>query len=394
MTDTIVFLGPSLSHAAARKILDADYRPPAARGDIFRCLGSGVRRIALIDGVFHATPSVWHREILAAIDEGIEVLGASSMGALRAAELAPFGMIGCGTIFGWYRDGVIDGDDEVALLHGDADSGWRALSEPLVNVRATLARALSQGQLTVDEAEALLADAKRTFYPRRSLRQLAAVATGPRWSDPRRREIERALAEARVDLKRADAELLLLRCATTAPATRPPIVGAHDFAVSGDRARARVLAGGETGVELLEKAEAEGRLARVLPEVTLRWYVSQWAHHRDISLPASVRAELGVRDHVAPADLDAWLRRRSLTRGEYETWRETRALSDWLATQPGLVASAATDRDGRLRALAHDWLREWGIDAGGELPEPRELGFTWPREHALLVELLIGQEAP
>ena len=269
MIDTIVFLGPSMPHAAARKILDADYRPPAARGDIFRCLGTGVRRIALIDGVFHATPSVWQREILAAIDEGIEVLGASSMGALRAAELAPFGMIGCGTIFGWYRDGVIDGDDEVALLHGDADSSWRALSEPLVTVRATLARAVSQGRLGRDDAEALLADAKRTFYPQRSLRQLVAGQSGRGWSEPRRHQVERALAEARVDLKRADAELLLWRCATSAPATRPPIVGTRDFAASGDRARARVLAGGGTGAELLARAESEGRLARVLPEVIL-----------------------------------------------------------------------------------------------------------------------------
>ena len=101
-----------------------------------------MRRIVLIDGLFHGVPAVWQREIVAAMDDGIEVLGASSMGALRAAELAHYGMVGHGTIFGWYRDGVIDGDDEVALLHGDAADGFLPLSEPLVNLRATLARAV------------------------------------------------------------------------------------------------------------------------------------------------------------------------------------------------------------------------------------------------------------
>ncbi len=77
----------------------------------------GVKTIILIDGVFHNTPSVWQRELLDAMEEGIQVLGASSMGALRAAELHGFGMIGYGTIFEWYRDGLIDGDDEVVLWH-------------------------------------------------------------------------------------------------------------------------------------------------------------------------------------------------------------------------------------------------------------------------------------
>ena len=45
---------------------------------------------------------------------GTQVFGAASMGALRAAELAPFGMIGVGAIFAAYRDGRLTGDDEVA----------------------------------------------------------------------------------------------------------------------------------------------------------------------------------------------------------------------------------------------------------------------------------------
>ena len=110
MIEQVVFLGPSLPREEAAKLLDAEYRAPAQRGDVYACLGCGVRRILLIDGLFHGVPSVWQRELLAAIDEGIEVLGASSMGALRATELLPYGMQGFGRIFESYRDGVIDGD--------------------------------------------------------------------------------------------------------------------------------------------------------------------------------------------------------------------------------------------------------------------------------------------
>src|SRR5262245_11206395 len=69
--DTVVFLGPTLSHADAARVLDADLRPPVRKGDVYRCLESGVATIAIIDGVFHTEPSVWHREILLALDRGV-----------------------------------------------------------------------------------------------------------------------------------------------------------------------------------------------------------------------------------------------------------------------------------------------------------------------------------
>jgi hypothetical protein len=109
--DPVVFLGPTVPRAAAQSILRADYQPPARQGDFYRYLCGPRRTLVLIDGFFHAQPSVWQREVLAALAEGFRVLGASSMGALRAAELHRFGMIGHGTIFEWYRDGTIDGDD-------------------------------------------------------------------------------------------------------------------------------------------------------------------------------------------------------------------------------------------------------------------------------------------
>jgi len=87
-TPLAVFLGPSLAPDEARSCLPANYYPPVRLGDVYRLLACGVHRIAIIDGVFHQSTPVWQRELLAAIDEGIEVVGGASMGALRAAELA------------------------------------------------------------------------------------------------------------------------------------------------------------------------------------------------------------------------------------------------------------------------------------------------------------------
>ena len=199
----VVFLGPSLPPGEARAILDATYLPPARRGDVYRALSTGPEAIVLLDGYFHGCPSVWQRELLDAIEDGVAVIGAASMGALRATELAPFGMIGCGKIFEWYRDGVIDGDDEVALSHRDAETGFAPLSEPLVNIRATIASAAQRGFVGPEQAAELVDHAKQLHYPERGYRRLlgsritkgwppgvasrleAFLATGPspRWPD-------------------------------------------------------------------------------------------------------------------------------------------------------------------------------------------------------------------
>ena len=64
-----------------------------------------------------------------------DCFGASSMGALRAAELHTFGMRGVGEIFERYRDGVLEDDDEVAVSHASADHAYRELSVAMVNLR-------------------------------------------------------------------------------------------------------------------------------------------------------------------------------------------------------------------------------------------------------------------
>ncbi len=174
MPAVVVFLGPSLERDAAERILAADYRPPARRGDIPAAVSAGATIICLIDGVFFQESSVGHREIVTALREGACIIGASSMGALRAAELHTLGMEGVGTVFALYRDGVIESDDEVALSF-DPDT-FRALSEPLVNIRCTLAGAVECGALAGARRDAILSALKALYFPERTWEEVRATA--------------------------------------------------------------------------------------------------------------------------------------------------------------------------------------------------------------------------
>jgi len=174
MPKIIVFLGPSLDRESAGKILAADYLPPAKRGDILEAVKTGADIIGLIDGVFHQDCAVAHREILTAVKKGVTVVGASSMGALRAAEMDTLGMTGIGKIYTMYKEGTLISDDEVALVF-DPVSGY-SLSEPLINIRCTLKKAEAAGIISPAVHAALLAAARSVFYPQRTYPKIAAVA--------------------------------------------------------------------------------------------------------------------------------------------------------------------------------------------------------------------------
>jgi len=206
MQSAVVFLGPSLNRREATSLLPADYRPPAARGDLTAAARDGVRVIGLIDGVFFQASSVGHREILAALAAGVRVVGASSMGALRAAELHTLGMEGVGEVYRMYRDGVLVSDDEVALAF-DPET-FTALSEPLVNIRATLARALEEGIVDEGAVESLFSAAKALYYPDRTYTRIVREVRGT--VDPKDlTRFARWVETGSVDLKKADAILAL-----------------------------------------------------------------------------------------------------------------------------------------------------------------------------------------
>jgi hypothetical protein len=199
----IVFAGPTLPREPGpdwRALLAAcDVRPPASRGDILAALASHPRTIVLLDGYYFIVPSVTHKEILYALDAGVRVIGAASLGALRAAELEPFGMEGVGAVFDGYKTGALDGDDEVALLHASAEHGYRPITLALVEVRHALAR------LDVDST-GLIADLKALSFLDRHPARVADLARH-HLGDAAASDLARLLAKESV--KRDDARKAL-----------------------------------------------------------------------------------------------------------------------------------------------------------------------------------------
>lgn len=210
----VVFLGPSLELRAAEPELDAIYLPPAAQGDLLRAAERGPPAIGLIDGFFHSVPSVWHKEVLWAMSRGIHVFGASSMGALRAAELEAFGMEGIGTIYEKFRTRALEDDDEVTVAHGPKEFGFRAVSEAMVDIRATLDHAERAGVLSSATRDSLVRIAKQLYYPTRTYLEIVDKGLEAGLPSKELAGLQEWLPLGRLSHKREDA-LLLLRTMRT-----------------------------------------------------------------------------------------------------------------------------------------------------------------------------------
>ena len=220
----IIFAGPTLP-PHARPVSDSriDWRPPVRQGDVYRAALTRPAIIGIVDGYFEAVPTVWHKEVLWAMAEGIHVFGAASTGALRAAELDAFGMRGIGRIYEAFRVGIIEEDDEVAVLHGPAELGYPALTEAMVNIRATVSEAERRGILMPELAAQLADIAKAQFYKDRTYAAVIREAAARGAPDTPLNDFSAWLREGRVDQKRLDAEAMLRAVRAHLAAGPPPL---------------------------------------------------------------------------------------------------------------------------------------------------------------------------
>lgn len=216
-----VFLGPTLGHDTARAILDAQYRPPAAVGDVYRAVRAGVRVILVVDGYFQRVPAVWHKEILYALSRGVAVYGCSSIGALRAVELHRYGMVGVGEVFHAYLTGDIEDDDEVAVSHLAAESAYRRTSEAMVDIRHALRTATTHGLVSPTTGEWLCTHAKQLFYPDRHWGALYHAGQREGLPTAELAALAAWVRTARPSIKARDAQEAL-RMLATGSAPRPP----------------------------------------------------------------------------------------------------------------------------------------------------------------------------
>lgn len=166
----IIFTGLSISIEEASTILEADYRPPVKRNDILQAITEKPDIIGIIDGVFHQSPAVSHKEIMKAMDLGITVIGGSSMGALRASELDVLGMKGIGYVYQQYANGNITSDDDVAVTFDPVNK--TPLSEALVNIDYKLDLAIDENIITQEDKDGIIQIAKEIYYPHRTYQNI------------------------------------------------------------------------------------------------------------------------------------------------------------------------------------------------------------------------------
>ncbi|MEI1246795.1 TfuA-like protein [Rhizobium aouanii] len=203
----LIFAGPSLPDAASLAGEGIRVLPPATQGDVLAAVEQGANVIGLIDGGFEYAAPVWHKEILHALSLGVAVFGAASMGALRAAECHPFGMIGIGRIFEDYRTGRLVDDAAVALTHAPSALGSQPLTVPLVNISATLDAMEDRGLLEGRLRQQLEDAASAIFFKRRTWRAVVEQCAG--LAQPDRADLLAAILSNAIDQKRIDALTLL-----------------------------------------------------------------------------------------------------------------------------------------------------------------------------------------
>jgi len=209
MFKPVIFIGPTLSINKAKEILEADYRPPAKKGDLLKLIPTAVKFVGLIDGYFLQDYPPTPIEVYNLLrKKDVLVFGSSSLGALRAVELKRFGMMGIGKIFNLFLKGVIDSDDEVAVTF----TGYREYqSDALIDIRYNLFLAQKKQIIDKNTKRNILRIAKKTYFPYRTYDDI--LEKSKKVFSLQKKQIEdfgEYISKHKVSLKEKDAIRLLI----------------------------------------------------------------------------------------------------------------------------------------------------------------------------------------
>ncbi|MEM7394218.1 MAG: TfuA-like protein, partial [Verrucomicrobiota bacterium] len=158
---SLVFSGGSLAGTKAPADDSEVWVEPAEQGDMVAAVMDGFETLLIIDGYFYTRFPCTTFEVMLALEQGINVFGSSSMGALRAVELDRFGMIGVGFVFDYLKARPIKPYHVVAQTYDDLD---RPISTPLIEILFFLRSAVEEGLLFEDEFEAARDAADRIHF--------------------------------------------------------------------------------------------------------------------------------------------------------------------------------------------------------------------------------------
>jgi hypothetical protein len=353
-----VFVGPTISAAEASGELEAVYLPPAAEGDVYRVTLKHPRAIGIIDGYFQSTPTVRHKEILWAMTRGIHVFGSASIGALRAAELVAFGMEGVGAIFEFYRDGFLEDDDEVAIVHGPPERGFVAASEAMINIRQTLRAAESVGVISMVLRMELEKIGKELFYPDRNYPLILRRASERGKPKAELERLQRWLRHSRVNQKKEDALSMLRFMRRRLTQGLKPKSVSYSFehtsmweSVWRNSGELRFNANAEPGVvvldSLLDELRLEGNQYKQHSLMALQRFLSIREANR-LGMVVTERhryeAEMAFREERDLRDdteLERWLGDNGLTRTEFDALMADEARLRWFIQRAQFVTVSA-----------------------------------------------------
>lgn len=359
----VVTAGPTITAADIHAIVpNAEVISPISFGE---ALTYGLRRgdtLLVVDGLLREHPPVRHKELLTLIADGVRVVGSSSVGALRAAELHPFGMEGYGSVFEAYRDGVLEADDEIRTVHGAAEDDYPVFVDALVNMRHTVAKAAEAGVVPAGLAREIIEAARGMPYTARTWDRLLDVV-----GVPDRRTLARQLQSMRVDVQHADA-LLALRQINRGPHRGPARSGPPPTMWS-ERWRQRcvpptpVAAGPDETATSIVKVSDTDVLALLSVSATDRWayrpaleQIAAW--HRSRTHP-HVRGSVAERALRAAADVAS---------GNYE--RGLEIVAHHYVTAAGLINDSGFPEHIRahwLTAEENDRLRHDPVGASARI---------------------------
>lgn len=153
-------------HEVRQTLPGAILAPPVQRNDLYKDIADGVRIIVIIDGKFHHDLAISCGEIMDALRCGLSVYGASSMGALRAADMHPFGMYGFGEIYEFIKTSDAFRDDFLGQTF-DEENDCRSLTIPYVDFYFNLKNLSSRGVVSSFDFKKLLKIFEKLHYSKR-----------------------------------------------------------------------------------------------------------------------------------------------------------------------------------------------------------------------------------
>jgi hypothetical protein len=330
---TIIFGGPSINNDLKARFAKFEFRGPAQQGDIYQAAESTqANRLILLDGYYKTVPAVWHKEVIYAINKGITVVGSSSLGALRAVELEPYGMKGYGRIYQWYRDGILDRDPDVAVTHTSSEDNFRTLTIPVVNVLATIKD--SCFNFKAELIEEVLRLTRSIFFEQRTMSALVSKIDSSELEAIDKETIIKELSEKYVNQKLKDSEATLewitdeeARITTLPIAERLNETLYWDAMVVNDS----YVTPGSTGLlqtkqallayQLLEKPDDYMRMRERAISIELcQWIGSLYGIKAESAIISKMKEQLLSDLELTEADLNKWLCQRGLSEKSLEEY--------------------------------------------------------------------------